>query len=196
MTKQNLSHFLTDAFSGSRTITVEDLHDLTASVYGSIYVTSITNSQELIGNQYLIKTDFTEVGNFVALPPTDEVDTHGVVYQGKNYKIYNPTEFEFNLKTSVNAVGDSISLSGVDTDSITISSFSTIDLVCIGSKWVIITNSNLDGVKYVIMSTATRATTTWASAGAAIVGAPATLTANTPVCLQYSHANATWYISL
>jgi hypothetical protein len=57
-------------------------------------------------------------------------------------------------------------------------------------------SSNLDGVKYVIMSTATRATTTWASAGAAIVGAPATLTANTPVCLQYSHANATWYISI
>ena len=57
-------------------------------------------------------------------------------------------------------------------------------------------NSNLDGVKYVVMSTATRATTSWASAGAAVVGAPATLTANTPVCLQYSHPNATWYISL
>ena len=57
-------------------------------------------------------------------------------------------------------------------------------------------NSNLDGVKYVIMSTVTRATTTWASAGATIVGAPATLTANTPVCFQYSHANTAWYISL
>jgi hypothetical protein len=57
-------------------------------------------------------------------------------------------------------------------------------------------NSNLDGVKYVIMSTANRATTTWASAGATIVGAPATLTANTPVCLQYSHTNTAWYISL
>jgi hypothetical protein len=57
-------------------------------------------------------------------------------------------------------------------------------------------NSNLDGVKYVIMSTATRATTTWISTGATIVGAPATLTANTPVCLQYSHANIAWYISL
>jgi hypothetical protein len=57
-------------------------------------------------------------------------------------------------------------------------------------------NSNLDGVKYVIMSTVTRATTTWISTGATIVGAPATLTANTPVCLQYSHANTAWYISL
>jgi hypothetical protein len=46
------------------------------------------------------------------------------------------------------------------------------------------------------MSTATRATTTWASSGASIVGAPATLTENTPVCLQYSHANTTWYISI
>lgn len=57
-------------------------------------------------------------------------------------------------------------------------------------------NSNLNGAKYVVMATATRATTTWISAGATIVGAPSTLTANTPVCLQYNHANATWYISL
>lgn len=56
-------------------------------------------------------------------------------------------------------------------------------------------NSNLDGAKYVVMATATRATTTWTSAGATVVGAPSTLTANTPVCLQYNHSNATWYIS-
>ena len=56
-------------------------------------------------------------------------------------------------------------------------------------------NSNLDGAKYVVMATQTRATTTWISAGATIVGAPSTLTANTPVCLQYNHSNATWYIS-
>lgn len=57
-------------------------------------------------------------------------------------------------------------------------------------------NSNLDGVKYVVMSTAERVSTTWTSAGASVVGAPATLLANTPVCLQYSHANLTWYISI
>ena len=57
-------------------------------------------------------------------------------------------------------------------------------------------SSNLDGVKYVIMSTVERVSTTWVSTGATFVGAPATLLANTPVCLQYSHANATWYISL
>jgi hypothetical protein len=57
-------------------------------------------------------------------------------------------------------------------------------------------SSNLDGVKYVVMSTATRATTTWSSSGASVVGAPSTLTANTPVCLQYSHTFLTWYISI
>ena len=57
-------------------------------------------------------------------------------------------------------------------------------------------SSNLDGVKFVVMSTATRATTTWSSSGASVIGAPSTLTANTPVCLQYSHAFLTWYISL
>ena len=57
-------------------------------------------------------------------------------------------------------------------------------------------SSNLDGVKYVIMSTAERVSTTWVSTGATFVGAPATLLANTPVCLQYSHANLKWYISI
>lgn len=57
-------------------------------------------------------------------------------------------------------------------------------------------NSNLDGAKYVLMSTAERVSTTWTSAGATVVGAPSTLLANTPVCLQYNHSNATWYISL
>ena len=57
-------------------------------------------------------------------------------------------------------------------------------------------NANIDGLKYVIMSTATRATTTWVTPGGSIVGAPSTLTANTPVCFQYNNANATWYISM
>lgn len=57
-------------------------------------------------------------------------------------------------------------------------------------------SSNLDGVKYVIMSTVERVSTTWVSTGATFVGAPATLLANTPVCLQYSHANLKWFISL
>ena len=57
-------------------------------------------------------------------------------------------------------------------------------------------SANIDGLKYVIMSTATRATTTWVTPGGSIVGAPSTLTANTPVCFQYNNANTTWYISM
>jgi len=57
-------------------------------------------------------------------------------------------------------------------------------------------SSNIDGLKYVIMSTVTRASTTWVTPGATIVGAPSTLTANTPVCFQYNNANTTWYISM
>jgi hypothetical protein len=45
------------------------------------------------------------------------------------------------------------------------------------------------------MSTTNRPITTWLSVNATVVGAPSALTANTPVCLQYNHANATWYIS-
>lgn len=57
-------------------------------------------------------------------------------------------------------------------------------------------NSNLNGIKYTIMSTAARASTTFASTGATFVGAPAALIANTPVCFQYNHSNTTWYISM
>jgi len=57
-------------------------------------------------------------------------------------------------------------------------------------------NSNLNGIKYTVMSTAARATTTWISTGATFVGAPTALVAFTPVCFQYNHSNTTWYISL
>lgn len=57
-------------------------------------------------------------------------------------------------------------------------------------------SSNIDGLKYVIMSTVTRASTTWVTPGATIVGAPSTLTADTPVCFQYNNSDTTWYISL
>ena len=57
-------------------------------------------------------------------------------------------------------------------------------------------NSNLNGIKYTVMSTVARATTTWISTGATFVGAPAALVANTPVCFQYNHSDLKWYISL
>ena len=57
-------------------------------------------------------------------------------------------------------------------------------------------SSNIDGLKYVIMSTINRPTTTWVTPGGSIVGAPSSLTANTPVCFQYNNSNTTWYISM
>jgi hypothetical protein len=55
----------------------------------------------------------------------------------------------------------------------------------------------IDGLKYVIMSTTNRATTTWVIPGAsAIVGAPSSLVAQTPICFQYNNSNTTWYISM
>lgn len=57
-------------------------------------------------------------------------------------------------------------------------------------------NSNLNGIKYTVMSTIARANTAWISTGATFVGAPAALVANTPVCFQYNHSDLKWYISL
>jgi len=57
-------------------------------------------------------------------------------------------------------------------------------------------SSNIDGLKYVIMSTVNRPTTTWVTPGGSIVGAPSSLTAHTPVCFQYNNSDTTWYISM
>jgi hypothetical protein len=59
-------------------------------------------------------------------------------------------------------------------------------------------SSSINGAKYVIMSTATRLVTTWITPGAVgILGiAPPTLSANTPICLQYDNATTAWYISM
>ena len=83
--------------------------------------------------------------------------------------------------------------------STTISSINTYFTGTTGASFAITfpaSNSSLDGIKYVVMSTAARATTTWISSGATFIGAPAALVANTPVCFQYNHSNTTWYISL
>jgi hypothetical protein len=60
-------------------------------------------------------------------------------------------------------------------------------------------NSNLNGIKYTVMSTVERLVTTFISSGATFVGAPSSLSPSsvaTPICFQYNHSNTTWYRSL
>jgi len=58
-------------------------------------------------------------------------------------------------------------------------------------------NSNLNGIKYTVMSTIARPTTTWSSTGATFAGVPpAALVADTPICFQYNHSDLKWYRSL
>ena len=86
--------------------------------------------------------------------------------------------------------------------SATISSINTYFTGTTGASFAITfpaSNSSLDGIKYVVMSTAARTTTTWISSGATFVGAPSTLSPSgvaTPVCFQYNHSDLKWYISL
>ena len=83
--------------------------------------------------------------------------------------------------------------------SATISSVNTYFTGTTGASFAITfpaANSNLNGIKYTVMSTIARPTTTWISTGATFVGAPAALVANTPVCFQYNHSDLKWYISL
>lgn len=57
-------------------------------------------------------------------------------------------------------------------------------------------SESINGLKYVIMSTTNRPSTTWVTPGASIVGSPSSLVANTPICFQYNNSNTTWYISM
>ena len=84
--------------------------------------------------------------------------------------------------------------------SATISSINTYFTGTTGASFAITfpaSNSSLDGIKFVVMSTAARANTTWTSTGATFAGVPpAALVADTPVCFQYNHSDLKWYRSL
>ena len=132
-----------------------------------------------------------KVQNYITETPSTTSKVFGTNTAGKTVNFDVPTLLALNQTPSV-----------IATNALTLATLTNVNTYFTGTAGASFavtlpaSNSNLDGVKYVIMSTATRATTTWASAGATIIGAPATLTANTPVCLQYSHANTAWYISL
>ena len=132
-----------------------------------------------------------KVQNYITETPSTTSKVFGTNTAGKTVNFDVPTLLALNQTPSV-----------IATNALTLATLTNVNTYFTGTAGASFavtlpaSNSNLDGVKYVIMSTATRATTTWTSSGATIVGAPATLTANTPVCLQYSHTNTAWYISL
>lgn len=132
-----------------------------------------------------------KVQNYITETPSTTSKVFGTNSTGKTVNFDVPALLALNQTPSVISTND-LTLA-------TLTNVNTYFTGTAGASFAITlpaSNSSLDGVKYVVMSTATRATTSWTSTGATIVGAPATLTANTPVCLQYSHANATWYISI
>lgn len=132
-----------------------------------------------------------KVQNYNTETPNTQCRVFGINASGSTVNFNVPALLALNQAPSVNAT-NALTLA-------TLTNVNTYFTGTAGASFAITlpaSNSSLDGVKYVVMSTATRATTTWASAGASVVGAPTTLTANTPVCLQYNHANTTWYISI
>lgn len=132
-----------------------------------------------------------KVQNYITETPNTQCRVFGLNATGSTVNFNVPALLALNQTPSV-----------IATNALTLATLTNVNTYFTGTAGASFaitlpaSNSSLDGVKYVVMSTATRATTTWTSSGASVVGAPATLTANTPVCLQYSHANLTWYISL
>jgi len=132
-----------------------------------------------------------KVQDYITETPNTQCRVFGINASGSTVNFDVPALLALNQAPSVNATND-LTLT-------TLTNVNTYFTGTAGASFAITlpaSNSNLDGVKYVVMSTVNRPSTTWASSGASIVGAPATLTANTPVCLQYSHADTTWYISI
>lgn len=132
-----------------------------------------------------------KIDNYNTETPNTQCRVFGVNANGSAVNFNVPALLALNQAPSV-----------ITTNSLTLATLTNVNTYFTGTAGASFaitlpaSNSNLDGVKYVVMSTATRATTTWTSSGATVIGAPSTLTANTPVCLQYSHANTTWYISI
>lgn len=132
-----------------------------------------------------------KVQNYTTETPNTECRVFGVNANGSAVNFTVPSLLALNQSPEV-----------ITTDAITFADITNVNTYFTGTASVLFSitlpaaSSGLDGVKYVIMSTEERASTTWASSGASVVGAPSTLLANTPVCLQYSHSDLTWYISL
>ena len=132
-----------------------------------------------------------KVQNYITATPNTDCKVFGLNEDGDSVNFSVPALLALNQAPSV-----------ITTDALTLATLTNVNTYFTGTAGASFavtlpaSNSNLNGVKYVIMSTAERVSTTWASSGASVVGAPATLLANTPVCLQYNHTNTTWYISL
>lgn len=132
-----------------------------------------------------------KVNNYNVVPPNINCTVFGTVESGAQ------KNFNVQALLALNSIPEIVATNLLTSHTIT--KTNTYFTGTAGASFAITlpaSNSNLDGAKYVVMATATRAATTWTSGGSTVVGAPSTLTANTPVCLQYNHANATWYISL
>lgn len=132
-----------------------------------------------------------KVQNYITATPNTNCKVFGLTEGGNSVNFNVTALLALNQSPTVNATNAQTAT--------TLTNVNTYFTGTAGASFAIAlpaSNSNLDGVKYVVMSTAERVSTTWTSAGASVVGAPATLLANTPVCLQYSHANTTWYISI
>ena len=132
-----------------------------------------------------------KVQNYITETPNTNCRVFGLNASGSTVNFNVPALLALNQTPSV-----------VATNSLTASTLTNVNTYFTGTAGgsfavtLPAASSNLDGVKFVVMSTAERVSTTWVSSGATFVGAPSTLLANTPVCLQYSHANLKWYISL
>jgi len=132
--------------------------------------------------------------------PTTSTSLIGSNGTGETFNFTVQSIFDLIYSGIVNVNPSVIATNGLT--SATISSMNTYFTGTTGASFAITfpaANSNLNGIKYTVMSTVERLATTWLSTGATFVGAPGTLSPSsvaTPVCFQYNHSDLKWYRSL
>ena len=141
-----------------------------------------------------------KINNYNNSTPTTSTTLIGSDSTGETFNFTVQSVFDL-IYSGVLNVNASV-VSGNALTSATITSTNTYFTGTTGASFAITfpaANSNLNGIKYTVMSTAERLVTTFTSTGATFVGAPSSLSPSnvaTPICFQYNHSDLKWYRSL
>ena len=141
-----------------------------------------------------------KINNYNNSTPTTSTTLIGSDSTGETFNFTVQSVFDL-IYSGVLNVNASV-VSGNALTSATITSTNTYFTGTTGASFAITfpaANSNLNGIKYTVMSTVERLVTTFTSTGATFVGAPSSLSPSnvaTPICFQYNHSDLKWYRSL
>ena len=207
---QVFARYFNDFGTVSKTITTTDV-TLTAeeSLAGRIICTgTLTASRNLILPAIVMDwtisntctaynlTIKTASGTGVVLTPGTTTKVHG---DGTNILAYSTNASTPIATTGLRQLGKVIISNNATTSYTVPANTSFVAFLGTNTATLVTTlpaaSETIDGLLFTLVSQAAVTTATWTSTGAIFIGAPASLTANTPVRFTYHHATTNWIIS-